>query len=143
MQYTDRYNEMLLSYANNINTTEGGFHMVGFKTALTRVFNDYARRNKFLKESDDALSGEDIREGLTAVISVKLTEPQFEGQTKTKLGNSDMRGFVETATADNIVAFLEENPNQAKVILDKCLRAARAREAARKARELTRRKERS
>lgn len=140
MQYTDRYNEMLLSYANNINTTEGGFHMVGFKTALTRVFNDYARRNKFLKESDDALSGEDIREGLTAVISVKLTEPQFEGQTKTKLGNSDMRGFVETATADNIVAFLEENPNQAKVILDKCLRAARAREAARKARELTRRK---
>lgn len=140
MQYTDRYNEMLLSYANNINTTEGGFHMVGFKTALTRVFNDYARRNKFLKESDDALSGEDIREGLTAVISVKLTEPQFEGQTKTKLGNSDMRGFVETATADNIVAFLEENPNQAKIILDKCLRAARAREAARKARELTRRK---
>lgn len=140
MQYTDRYNEMLLSYANNINTTEGGFHMVGFKTALTRVFNDYARKSKFLKENDEALSGEDIREGLTAVISVKLTEPQFEGQTKTKLGNSDMRGFVETATADNITAFLEENPNQAKVILDKCLRAARAREAARKARELTRRK---
>lgn len=140
MQYTDRYNEMLLSYANNINTTEGGFHMVGFKTALTRVFNDYARKSKFLKENDDALSGEDIREGLTAVISVKLTEPQFEGQTKTKLGNSDMRGFVETATADNIIAFLEENPTQAKVILDKCLRAARAREAARKARELTRRK---
>ena len=140
MQYTDRYNEMLLSYANNINTTEGGFHMVGFKTALTRVFNDYARKNRFLKENDDALSGEDIREGLTAIISVKITEPQFEGQTKTKLGNSDMRGFVETATADNVVAFLEENPNQAKVILDKCLRAARAREAARKARELTRRK---
>ena len=140
MQYTDRYNEMLLSYANNINTTEGGFHMVGFKTALTRVFNDYARRNKFLKESDDALSGEDIREGLTAVISVKLNSEIARGQTKTKLGNSDMRGFVETATADNIVAFLEENPNQAKVILDKCLRAARAREAARKARELTRRK---
>ncbi len=140
MQYTDRYNEMLLSYANNINTTEGGFHVVGFKTALTRIFNDYARRNKFLKDNDDALTGEDVREGLTAVISVKLTEPQFEGQTKTKLGNSEMRGFVETATADNIMAFLEENPTQAKIIVDKCLRASRAREAARKARELTRRK---
>ena len=140
MQYTDRYNEMLLSYANNINTTEGGFHMVGFKTTLTRVFNDYAKRNKFIKDSSDSLSGEDIREGLTAVVSVKLTEPQFEGQTKTKLGNSEMRGFVETATADNVLAFLEENPTQAKIILDKCMRAARAREAARKARELTRRK---
>ncbi len=140
MQYTDRYNEMLLSYANNINTTEGGFHVVGFKTALTRIFNDYARKNKFLKDSDDALTGEDVREGLTAVISVKLTEPQFEGQTKTKLGNSEMRGFVETATAENILAFLEENPAQAKIIVDKCLRASRAREAARKARELTRRK---
>ena len=140
MQYTDRYNEMLLSYANNINTTEGGFHMVGFKTALTRIINDYSRRNKLLKDNDDALSGEDVREGLTAVISVKLTEPQFEGQTKTKLGNSEMRGFVETATAENVMAFLEENPTQAKIIIDKCLRAARAREAARKARELTRRK---
>ena len=140
MQYTDRYNEMLLSYANNINTTEGGFHMVGFKTALTRIINDYAKKNKLLKDSDDALSGEDVREGLTAVISVKLTEPQFEGQTKTKLGNSDMRGFVETSTAENVLAFLEENPAQAKVIIEKCLRAARAREAARKARELTRRK---
>ena len=139
MQYTDRYNEMLLSYANNINTTEGGFHMVGFKTALTRVFNDYAKRNKFLK-GDDSLSGEDIREGLTAIVSVKLTEPQFEGQTKTKLGNSEMRGFVESATSENVLAFLEENPTQAKIILDKCMRAARAREAARKARELTRRK---
>ena len=140
MQYTDRYNEMLLSYANNINTTEGGFHMVGFKTALTRIFNDYARKNKILKDGDDALAGEDIREGITAIVSVKLTEPQFEGQTKTKLGNSDMRGFVETATSENLMAFLEENPNQAKIILDKCLRAARAREAARKARDLTRRK---
>lgn len=140
MQYTDRYNEMLLSYANNINTTEGGFHMVGFKTALTRIINDYARRSKILKENDDALSGEDVREGLTAIVSVKLTEPQFEGQTKTKLGNSEMRGFVETATAENVMAFLEENPTQAKIIIDKCLRAARAREAARKARELTRRK---
>lgn len=127
------------SYANNINTTEGGFHMVGFKTALTRVFNDYAKRNKFLK-GDDSLSGEDIREGLTAIVSVKLTEPQFEGQTKTKLGNSEMRGFVESATSENVLAFLEENPTQAKIILDKCMRAARAREAARKARELTRRK---
>ena len=140
MQYTDRYNELILSYANNINTTEGGTHMVGFKTALTRVMNDYARKNKFLKENDDSLSGEDVREGLTAIISVKLTEPQFEGQTKTKLGNSEMRGFVETATNENLTAFLEENPAQARIILDKCLRAARAREAARKARELTRRK---
>ena len=140
MQYTDRYNELILSYANNINTTEGGTHMVGFKTALTRVLNDYARKNKFLKENDDSLSGEDVREGLTAIISVKLTEPQFEGQTKTKLGNSEMRGFVETSTNENLTAFLEENPAQARIILDKCLRAARAREAARKARELTRRK---
>lgn len=140
MQYTDRYNELILSYANNINTTEGGTHMVGFKTALTRVINDYARKNKFLKENEDGLSGEDVREGLTAIISVKLTEPQFEGQTKTKLGNSEMRGFVETSTNENLTAFLEENPAQARIILDKCLRAARAREAARKARELTRRK---
>ena len=140
MQYTDRYNEVILSYANNINTTEGGTHMVGFKTALTKVINDYARKNKFLKESDEALSGEDVREGLTAVISVKLTEPQFEGQTKTKLGNSEMRGFVESSTNENLTYFLEENPNEAKIILEKCIRAARAREAARKARDLTRRK---
>ena len=140
LQYTDRYNEMMLSYANNINTTEGGFHMVGLKTALTRTINDYARKAKLLKDNDDTLSGEDVREGLTAIVSVKLTEPQFEGQTKTKLGNSDMRGFVETATAENMMYFLEENPAQAKIIIDKCLRAARAREAARKARDLTRRK---
>lgn len=140
MQYTDRYNEMILSYANNINTTEGGSHMVGFKSALTRVFNEYAKRNKFIKDNDEGLQGEDIREGLTAIVSVKLTQPQFEGQTKTKLGNSDMRGFVETTTNEFLMAFLEENPQQARVILDKCLRAARAREAARKARELTRRK---
>lgn len=139
MQYTDRYNELVLSYANNINTSEGGAHMAGFKSALTRVFNDYAKKNKFLKEGD-SLSGEDVREGLTAVVSVKLAQPQFEGQTKTKLGNSEMRGFVETSTSDNLTAFLEEHPPQAKVILDKCLRASRAREAARKARELTRRK---
>ncbi|MCI5898630.1 MAG: DNA topoisomerase (ATP-hydrolyzing) subunit B [Anaerovoracaceae bacterium] len=140
MQYTDRYNEMILAYANNINTTEGGTHMVGFKSALTRVLNDYARKNKFIKENEEGLSGEDVREGLTAVISVKLTQPQFEGQTKTKLGNSEMRGFVDTCTSENLTAFLEENPAQARQILDKCLRAARAREAARKARELTRRK---
>ncbi len=140
MQYTDRYNEMLLSYANNINTTEGGTHMVGFKSALTRVFNDYARKAKFVKENEEGLAGEDVREGLTAIVSVKLTEPQFEGQTKTKLGNSEMRGFVETVTNENLTAFLEENPQQSKAIIDKCLKAARAREAARKARELTRRK---
>ena len=140
MQYTDRYNELILSYANNINTSEGGTHMIGFKSALTRVFNEYARKNKFIKDNEEALSGEDVREGLTAIISVKLTNPQFEGQTKTKLGNSEIRGFVETTTNENLTAFLEENPSQARIILDKCLRAARAREAARKARELTRRK---
>ncbi len=140
MQYTDRYNEMVLSYANNISTTEGGTHMAGFRTALTRVFNDYARKNKILKDNDDSLAGEDVREGITAIVSVKLTEPQFEGQTKTKLGNTEMRGFVETSTSENLTAFLEENPAQAKIILEKCLRASRAREAARKARELTRRK---
>ena len=138
LQYTDRYTEVILSYANNINTTDGGFHMVGFKTALTRAFNDYARKNKFLKDNDEALTGEDVREGLTAVISVKLSNPQFEGQTKAKLGNSEMRGFVETATNDNLTAFLQENPNQAKNMIAKCLQAARAREAARKAREITR-----
>ncbi len=140
MQYTDRYNEVLLSYANNINTTEGGTHMVGFKSALTRVINDYAKKNKILKDGDSALTGEDVREGITAVISVKLTEPQFEGQTKTKLGNGEMRGFVETTTNENLTAFLEENPQDAKIIIEKCLRSARAREAARKARDLTRRK---
>ncbi|MEG0923816.1 MAG: DNA topoisomerase (ATP-hydrolyzing) subunit B [Anaerovoracaceae bacterium] len=140
MQYTDKYNELVLSYANNINTTEGGTHMAGFKSALTRVFNDYAKKNKFLKDNDDSLAGEDVREGLTAIVSVKLTQPQFEGQTKTKLGNSEIRGFVETSTSENLTAFLEENPNQAKAILDKCLISSRAREAARKARDLTRRK---
>lgn len=140
MQYTDRYNEMVLSYANNINTTEGGTHMAGFKSALTRVFNDYGKKNNILKEKDGSLAGEDVREGLTAIVSVKLTAPQFEGQTKTKLGNTEMRGFVETSTSENLTAFLEENPAQAKIILDKCLKAAHAREAARKAREVVRRK---
>jgi len=139
MQYTDSYSETILSYANNINTVEGGMHLVGFKSALTRAFNDYGKKVKILKDSE-TLSGEDIREGLTAIVSVKLTEPQFEGQTKTKLGNAEMRGFVETVTAENVFAFLEENPAQAKVIFEKCLRASRAREAARKARDLARRK---
>ena len=140
MQYTDRYNELVLCYANNINTTEGGTHLIGFRSALTRTFNDYARKNKFLKDNEDPLTGEDVREGLTAILSVKLLNPQFEGQTKSKLGNSELRGFVETTSNDYLSAFLEENPQQARIILDKCLRAARAREAARKARELTRRK---
>ena len=140
MQYTDSYSELVLGYANNINTTDGGTHIVGFKSALTRIFNDYGKKSKILKENDDSLSGEDVREGLTAIVSVKLEEPQFEGQTKAKLGNPDMRGFVETSTNENLMAFLEENPAQAKVILEKCIKAARAREAARKARDMTRRK---
>ncbi|MCL1983092.1 MAG: DNA topoisomerase (ATP-hydrolyzing) subunit B [Clostridiales bacterium] len=140
MQYTDRYSELILAYANNIHTPDGGTHLIGFKSALTRTLNDYAKKNKYLKDSDEPLAGEDVREGLTAILSVKLLNPQFEGQTKAKLGNSEMRGVVETATNENLTAFMEENPTQAKVIIEKCLRAARAREAARKARELTRRK---
>ncbi|MCT4618137.1 MAG: DNA topoisomerase (ATP-hydrolyzing) subunit B [Marinisporobacter sp.] len=140
MQYTDKYTETIFSFANNINTHEGGTHLVGFKSALTRVVNDYARKNNILKEKDDNLTGEDIREGLTCIISVKLTEPQFEGQTKTKLGNSEMRGIVENIASEGMQIFLGENPNEAKIIIEKSLKAARAREAARKARELTRRK---
>ena len=138
MQWTDSYTENIFSYANNINTTEGGAHLVGFKTALTRVFNDYARKAKILKEKDPDLDGNDIREGLTAIVSVKLTEPQFEGQTKTKLGNADMRTLVDSVTKEEFMAFLEENPQQAKAIADKALRAFRAREAARKARDTVR-----
>ena len=138
MQYTDRYSELTLSYANNINTIEGGFHLMGFRAALTRTVNDYARRSKILKENDDSLQGEDVREGLTAIVSVKLTNPQFEGQTKAKLGNSEVRGFVESNMNENLSFYLDENPKEAKLILDKCLKAARAREAARKAREITR-----
>ena len=140
MQWTDSYSETILSYANNINTVEGGAHLVGFKAALTKVFNDYARRAKILKDKEGDLEGDDIREGLTAIVSVKLTEPQFEGQTKTKLGNADMRTLVDQVTKDDLMAFLEENPSQAKIIVDKCLKARRAREAAKKARELARRK---
>ena len=135
MQYTDSYSESILGYANNIHTTDGGTHLVGFKSALTRVINDYGKKSKILKENDDALSGDDVREGLTAIISVKLSEPQFEGQTKAKLGNSEMRGYVDSATSEYLMAFLEENPAPAKTILEKCVRAARAREAARKARD--------
>ncbi len=140
IQYTDKYNELILSYANNISTTEGGTHMAGFRSSLTRVFNDYAKKNKIIKDGEASLTGEDVREGITGIISVKLTNPQFEGQTKTKLGNSEMRGFVESNTSENLIAFLEENPTEAKIILEKCLRSSRAREAARKARDLTRRK---
>ncbi|MDN5344213.1 MAG: gyrase subunit, partial [Clostridia bacterium] len=140
LQYNDGYNELILSYANNINTTEGGSHEVGFKTALTRVINDYARKFNILKDNDSNLAGEDIREGLTSVISVKVREPQFEGQTKTKLGNTEVRGIVDALVAERLSAYLEENPAVARKIVDKALNALRAREAARKARELTRRK---
>ncbi len=138
MQWTTAYSETILSYANNIRTTEGGMHEMGFKVSMTRIMNDYARKAKILKDNDKDLEGDDFREGLTAIISVKLTEPQFEGQTKTKLGNPDMRGFVEKANAEYLTAFLEEHPTPAKAILDKCVTAARAREAAKKAREMTR-----
>ena len=140
MQYNDSYNELVLSFANNIHTVEGGTHETGFKTALTRVFNDYARRHGILKEGDKNLVGEDVREGLTAVISVKLTEAQFEGQTKGKLGNSEMTTLVSNLVYSKLNDYFEENPATAKVIFEKTLNAARAREAARKARDLTRRK---
>lgn len=140
MQYNDGYNENVFTYANNINTAEGGSHLAGFRSALTRVINDYARKFKILKDNDANLSGDDTREGLSAIISVKLTEPQFEGQTKTKLGNAYIRTMVDGAVYAGLTRHLEENPAQAKLIVDKCLSASRAREAARKARELTRRK---
>ncbi|NLN97253.1 MAG: DNA topoisomerase (ATP-hydrolyzing) subunit B [Eubacteriaceae bacterium] len=139
-QYTQGYSENIHAFANNINTTEGGTHLNGFKSALTRTVNTYARRNEFLKENDKNFSGDDIREGLTAILSIKLLEPQFEGQTKTKLGNPDIKGIVETIFGDCLTAYLEENPAIAKSIVEKALQAARAREAARKARDLTRRK---
>lgn len=128
----------IFSFANNIDTVEGGTHLVGFKTALTRVFNDYAKKFGHIKENDKNFTGDDIREGLTGVISIKIEEPQFEGQTKTKLGNSEVRGIVDSIVGENIGIFLEENPNIGKMIVDKALMAARARDAARKARELTR-----
>ncbi len=140
LQYNDSYQENIFSYANNINTEEGGTHLAGFKVALTRVANDFAKRLNLLKNADSTLSGEDVREGLTAVISVKLHNPQFEGQTKTKLGNSEIRSLVSTITGEGLSEFFEENPAITKQILEKSVMASRAREAARKARELTRRK---
>ncbi len=140
LQYDDSYVENIFSYVNDINTVEGGTHLIGFKSALTRTLNNYAQKNNLLKNEDFTLTGEDVREGLTAVISAKVPEPQFEGQTKTKLGNSEVKGIVESIFGDGFAAFLEENPSVAKKIIEKCVSAARSREAARKARELTRRK---
>ena len=138
LQHNDSYTESCYSFVNNITTPEGGTHLVGFKNALTKTFNDYARAQKFLKDNEQNLSGEDIREGLTAIISVKIGEPQFEGQTKQKLGNSEARGAVESVFAENLTYFLEQNPNVAKSICEKAVLAQRARDAARKARDLTR-----
>ena len=138
LQYNDGYTENIFSFANNIDTVEGGTHLVGFKTALTRAFNDYAKKFGHIKENDKNFTGDDIREGLTAVVSVKIEEPQFEGQTKTKLGNSEVRGIVDSIVGECISTFLEESPSVGKMIVDKALMAARARDAARKARELTR-----
>ena len=140
MQHNDSYTENIYSFVNNINTPEGGTHLTGFKNALTKTFNDYARKNKLLKDSEDSLSGEDIREGLTAIISVKIGEPQFEGQTKQKLGNSEARGAVDSVVSEQLTYFLEQNPAVAKAMLEKSILAQRARAAARKARDLTRRK---
>ncbi len=140
MQYTDVYNTMLISFANNIHTTEGGMHETGFKSALTKVINDYGRKYNLIKENDENLQGDDVREGLTAIISVKLQEAQFAGQTKTKLGNSDMRTLVESMVSEKLSTFFEENPSTARSIIEKAIGASRAREAARRARELTRRK---
>ena len=140
LQWNDGYYESVSSFANNILTPEGGTHLAGFRAALTRVVNDYARKSGQLKASEQNLTGDDIREGLTAIISVKLTEPQFEGQTKSKLGNSEVRPLVDNVVGNALSAFFEEHPSEAKLVMDKCLQAARAREAARKARDLTRRK---
>ena len=140
MQYNNDYNETLVSFTNNIHTTEGGYHETGFKNALTKIMNDYGKKYNLIKDSDKKLSGEDVREGLTAIISVKIREAQFEGQTKTKLGNIEVRGLVENAMNETLTAYLEENPSTARTIIDKALTANRAREAARKAREMTRRK---
>ncbi len=140
IQYNGTFNESVSSFANCINTIDGGSHMTGFRTALTRVLNDYARKNKLLKDDDANLTGEDVREGLTAVISVKLPEPQFEGQTKTRLGNPEVKGIAESAVAEGLAQHLEENPSDARRIIEKCITAARAREAARKARDLVQRK---
>ena len=140
MQWNDGFNENIFSFANNIYTPEGGTHLAGFRNALTRVINDYGRRVGAIKATDQNLTGDDVREGLAAIVSVKLIEPQFEGQTKTKLGNSEIRPLVDSLVSDKLSTYFEENPSAARAVLDKCLSAARAREAARKARDLTRRK---
>ena len=140
LQHNDSYNESVYTFVNNINTPEGGTHLVGFRNALTKTFNDYARTNKLLKDNEANLSGEDIREGLTAIISIKVEDPQFEGQTKQKLGNSEARGAVDGVVSEQLTYFLEQNPSVAKTICEKSILAQRAREAARKARDLTRRK---
>ena len=140
LQYNDGFSESIFSFANCINTIDGGTHLTGFRTALTRVFNDYAHKAKLLKENDPNLSGDDVREGLTAVVSVKISEPQFEGQTKGKLGNAEAKSAVDTVVSEGLALYLEEHPDEARAILDKCLLSARAREAARKARELIVRK---
>ena len=140
MQHNDSYNENSYGFVNNITTPEGGTHIVGFRNALTKTFNDYARKNKLLKDNEPNLTGEDIREGLTAIISVKIEDPQFEGQTKQKLGNSEARGAVDNVVSEQLQIFLEQNPQVAKVTVEKSVMAQRAREAARKARDLTRRK---
>ncbi len=140
LQYNEQYTENVFSYVNNINTHEGGTHLVGFRTALTRTLNNYGYKNNLVKEDKITLTGDDFREGLTAVISVKVPEPQFEGQTKTKLGNSEVKSIVESVVGQELGNWLEQNPGDAKRIIEKSLRAAEAREAARKARDLTRRK---
>ena len=140
MQHNDSYTESIYSFVNNINTPEGGTHLVGFRNAITKTFNDYARNNKLLKDSETNLTGEDIREGMTAIVSVKIEDPQFEGQTKQKLGNSEARGAVDNVVSEQLTYYLEQNPSIAKTICEKSILAQRAREAARKARELTRRK---
>ena len=140
LQWNDGYNESVFTFANNIHTPEGGTHLVGFRSALTRVINDYGRKNKILKDADANLSGDDVREGLTAIVSVKMVEPQFEGQTKSKLGNSEIRPLVDSMVAERLATVFEETPSIARSVLEKCISAARAREAARKARDLTRRK---
>ncbi len=140
MQHNDSYNESAFSFVNNINTPEGGTHLAGYRNALTKTFNDYARNNKLLKESEANLSGEDIREGLTAIVSIKIEDPQFEGQTKQKLGNSEARGAVDSVVSEQLTYYLEQNPAVAKIICEKSIMAQRARDAARKARDLTRRK---
>ncbi len=140
MQYTDSYSENSYSFVNNINTIEGGTHVAGFRSAMTRTVNDYALENKFIKEGAELLSGDDVREGMTAILSIKIPEPQFEGQTKTKLGNSEVKGIVDSVISEKLSIFLEETPKVAEAVINRCLLAMQAREAARKARDLTRRK---